>query len=187
MKLVFLLEEESMKRTLEGVLPRLLPEDVKHQLISHEGIGDLEVSIPRKLRGWREPDVHFIIVRDQERHPDCKAVKARLVEICGQAGRADSLVRIVCRSLESWFLADLAAVERGLGTKNISRHQGRADCRAPDAVIAPQETLKKLAPTYQKLSGARAIGPHLDLENTRSESFRIFIEGLRRIATKQTA
>jgi hypothetical protein len=184
MKLVFLLEERSMKRALEGLLPRLLPDDISYQLVPHEGIPDLERSIPRKLRSWTEPDVRFIILRDQERHPDCRVIKAQLTEICTKAGRPDTLVRIVCRALESWFLADLEAVEKGMRVQNLSKHQSRTDCRAPDAVIAPQDALKRMAPKYQKLSGARAIGPHLDLENTRSASFRAFIDGVRRMATQ---
>jgi hypothetical protein len=187
MKLVFLLEEESMKRALEGVLPRLLPEGVSFHLVPHQGISDLESSIPRKLKGWREPGVRFIVVRDQERHPDCKAIKARLAELCRVAGRPDTVVRIVCRALEAWFLADLLAVETGLGVQDLAKHQHRAECRDPDEVVAPVEALKRLAPRYQKLSGARAIGPHLDLANTRSPSFRVFVEGVRKIAARQTA
>lgn len=37
MKLVFLVEERSMKTLLEGILPRILPEGVYFQVIPHEG------------------------------------------------------------------------------------------------------------------------------------------------------
>jgi hypothetical protein len=181
MKIVFLLEEESMKNALEGMLPRLLPE-VEWQLIKHNGRGELKQSIPIKLAHWNEPDVRFIVVMDQERHPDCRMVKAGLVELCAKAKRPDTLVRIVCRALESWFLADLAAVEAGLGVKNLAKHQAHSAYKAPDSVIAPAEALKRLVPCYQKCSGARSIGPKLDLNNTRSQSFHAFVEGVRRVA-----
>lgn len=183
MKLVFLLEEESMRNALQGVLPRLLP-GVECQLIQHNGLGELKQSIPIKLGHWNEPDVRFVVVMDQERHPDCKVVKAELVDLCAKAKRPETLVRIVCRALESWFLADLAAVEAGLGAKNLAKHQASRDCKNPDRVIAPSEVLKKLAPSYYKRSGARAIGPHLDLDNSRSPSFRAFVDGVRRLAAQ---
>lgn len=63
--IVFLLEEPSMKALLEGMLPRLFP-GLNFQCVSHEGKSDLDKSIPRKLRAWREPGVRFIIVRDND-------------------------------------------------------------------------------------------------------------------------
>lgn len=185
MKLVFLLEEPSMKAALEGVLPRLLPDDVCFQLIPHEGISDLERSIPIKLRGWNEPDVHFIVVRDQENHPDCKALKARIAALCAKAGRPDTLVRIVCRALESWFLADLSAVGSAFAKPRLARQQDRNPQRAPDNIVSPVQVLKALVPAFQKTTGARAIGPHLDLDNARSPSFRAFIAGVRRLAAQE--
>ncbi len=62
-RVVFLLEEYSMKALLDGLLPRLFP-DLLFQCVPHDGKGDLERSIPRKLRAWREPGVRFVIVRD---------------------------------------------------------------------------------------------------------------------------
>lgn len=53
-KIVFLLEEYSMKVFLEALLPRHFP-GLNVQCVSHEGKKDLEKSIPRKLRAWREP------------------------------------------------------------------------------------------------------------------------------------
>jgi len=63
LKLVFLLEERSMKEFLRGLLPRILPAGCEFQLIPHEGKSDLEKSIPRKLRAWLEPEVRFVVVR----------------------------------------------------------------------------------------------------------------------------
>lgn len=175
-----------MKAALEGVLPRVLPEEVAVQLIPHQGISDLERSIPIKLRGWRDadPDVRFIVVRDQENHPDCRALKARIVGLCTEAGRPDTLVRIVCHALESWFLADLVAVGIAFGTPRLARQQNRNPQRTPDNIVSPVQVLKTLVPAFQKSTGARAIGPHLDLDNTRSPSFRAFIDGVRRLATQ---
>lgn len=53
-RLVFLLEERSMKILLETFLPRFFP-DISFLCVAHEGKQDLEKSIPRKLRAWCEP------------------------------------------------------------------------------------------------------------------------------------
>ena len=63
-RIVFLLEEYSMKVLLDGLLPRLFP-GLAFLCVPHEGKQDLEKSIPKKLRGWREPGVCFVIIRDQ--------------------------------------------------------------------------------------------------------------------------
>lgn len=186
MKLVFMLEEPSMKAVLESVLPRLLPGDVEYLCISHQGKSDLEKSIPIKLKAWREPDVHFVIMRDQDAS-DCRALKQQLALLCIKAGRSDCLIRIVCRELESWFLADLKAVELGTCVSGIATKQNKIQFRNPDANISPSLTLKRLVPSYQKLSGARAIAPHLDLKNTRSQSFAAFVEGVRTLLAQSAA
>lgn len=64
-RIVFLLEERSMKILLDGLLPRLLPE-VSFLCIPHEGKQDLEKSIPRKIRAWREPGICFVVMRDND-------------------------------------------------------------------------------------------------------------------------
>jgi Domain of unknown function (DUF4276) len=177
-KLVFLLEEQSMQEALKGVLPGLVPKHVSWQCVPHEGKQDLDRSIPRKLRGWREPGVHFVVVRDQD-SADCQTLKARLRRLCADGHRPDTLIRIACRELESWFLGDLAAVEVGTGVKNLSRLQDRRKFHDPDSPGSPASVLKEIAPGYQKVSGARRIGPYMDLERNRSHSFRVFVKGIR--------
>jgi hypothetical protein len=183
--LVFLLEEPSMKEALQGLLPRILPDGVHFICVPHEGKSDLERSIPRKLRGWKTPDTCFVIVRDQDA-ADCHDVKDRLVELCQEGHRPDSLVRVVCRELESWFLGDLEAVEEAHGV-NVARLQGRRKYRNPDTVGNPAAEMARLVPGYQKVAGARAIGPRLDPARNRSPSFRAFVDGVRRLADQGCA
>ena len=57
-RLVLLLEEESMRVLLDGLLSRLFP-GLLFQCVPHEGKHDLERSIPRKLRAWGEPGVRL--------------------------------------------------------------------------------------------------------------------------------
>ena len=132
-ELVFLLEEDSAKALLESLLPRLLDPSIQPRLIPFEGKQDLERRMVGKLRGYLNPHARFIVMRDQDSAPDCRAVKARLAAKCVGAGRESvTLVRIACRALETFYLADLAAVSRVLKLKSLANQQGNAKFRAPD-------------------------------------------------------
>lgn len=182
MKIVFLLEEASLKGLLDIILPRILPSGVTFMTVAHEGKQDLERSIPRKLRAWLEPDVRFVIVRDQD-GADCIRLKERLYRLCVESGRPDTLVRIVCNELESWFLGDLAAVADAFNMPALIRLQNKAKYRNPDNLTNAAQELKKIVPGYQKLRGARLIAEHLRTISNRSTSFHVFIEGVKRVAT----
>ncbi len=180
-ELVFLLEEPSAREMLNGLLPRLLPDGLTVRYIVFEGKSDLEAQLVRRLQYYRVPGARFIVLRDKGA-ADCHAVKAGLVEKCKQAHRPNALVRIACHELESWYLADLAAVEQGLGIPRLAAHQAKRKYRTPDALANAADELARLTGRrYQKVGGSRAIGPYLDPDNTRSRSFEVFFAGLRRI------
>ncbi len=176
-ELVFFLEERSAEVLFSAILPHLLPGDVTYRCIVFEGKQDLDRSLVRRMRGYLNPDARFVILRDQDLG-DCKKIKQGLMAKCVEAGRPEAVVRIICRELESWYLADLAAVEKGLGRKGLSDLQGKRKYRIPDEIPYPSKDLIRLVPSYQKISGTRLIGPHLDLENTRSSSFACLMESL---------
>ena len=179
-RIVFLVEEPSMKELLERLLPRVLPPASQFLIIKHEGKTDLERSIPRKLRAWKHPQDLFVILRDQD-GADCIEIKHRLRMLCENGGRSGTLIRIVCNELESWFLGDLGAVGAAFGLPHLADDQNKSKFRNPDNVGNAKEELKKLAGDYQPVSGARSIALHMDLEANRSRSFHCFLEGLRRI------
>ena len=143
-KLVFLVEEPSMADLLDGLLPRLFPA-LRFQCVPHDGKQDLEKSIPRKLRAWREPGVRFVVARDQD-SADCRQVKARLADLCRNAGRADVLVRVVCRELEAWYIGDPEALVRAFPEarrrRRMLRELSRARYRNPDTVGRPSDRLR---------------------------------------------
>jgi len=182
-ELVFLLEEQSMRELLQVLLPRLIPEGVSYRLVAHEGRTDLENSISRKLRAWKTPGVRFIVLQDKD-SSDCKALKEKLARLCADAGRPDTLVRIVCHHLEAWLLGDLSAVETAFGLPGLSRLQRRRQYRNPDALGNASQELKRLVPGYQKVSGARTVAPHLTPDRNASHSFGVFVAGLARIVSE---
>ncbi len=179
--LVVLLEEPSARAMLEGVLRRMLPECVQIRYIVFEGKQDLEKQLVKRLRGWQAPDTYFVVMRDQD-SGDCLEVKEKLTALCRQANRPEALVRVACRELESFYLGDLAAVEKGLGMNHLSRNQNRAKFREPDRLAHPVEELRRLTRNrYQKVSGSRAIGPCLSLTENRSHSFNVLVRGIREL------
>ncbi|TSE31538.1 hypothetical protein Ttaiw_01492 [Tepidimonas taiwanensis] len=187
-RVIFLLEEPSMKTFLLEFLPRLIP-GWQHErdflLLAHEGKSDLEASIARKLKAWREPQVRFVIVRDND-NADCLALKRRLLALASGSGR-EVLVRLVCQELEAWYLAD---------TQTLSKVY--PDCAAairrlgkrfpnPDACPKPSASLKQAIACFQKTDAARRMGKALPVQTARSASLQAFVTGLERLVGKDTA
>ena len=186
-KLVFLVEEASMADLLDGLLSRFFP-GLQFQCVPHQGKQDLARSVPRKLRGWREPGVRFVVMRDQD-GADCRQVKADLVGLCKAAGRCDVLVRVVCRELEAWYFGDPDALARAFPQARQSslRELGKRRFRYPDAVVRPGDAIANLIPEFRKRLGATRMAQHLSRDN-RSRSFQVFVEGVEKVwASLQTS
>jgi len=182
-RVVFLLEDYSMKVFLDGLLPRLFP-DLPFLCVPHGGKQDLEKSLPRKLRAWREPGIRFCVIRDND-GADCKAIKAHLVALC-QARADETLVRIACQELEAWYFGAPDALADAFGKESLRQLPARARFRDPDTIVNPSAALAELAEEFQKVSGARLLGQHLSRRNS-SRSFQVLIEGLDRISAEFTA
>lgn len=121
-------------------------------------------------------------MRDQD-SGDCKAIKTKLADLCREAGQDGVLIRIACRELESFYLGDLAAVEQGLGLKNLKGQQQGKKFRDPDALGNPAEELFRLSNNlYGKMAGSRTIAPFLSLENNCSRSFNVLLSGIKKLA-----
>lgn len=178
--LVVFLEEPSAEWMVRAVLPRVLPSDCILKCFHFEGKQDLEKNIERKIRGWRTPNSYFLVMRDRDSE-DCRVVKRRLAEKCRRAGRPDALVRIACGELESFYLGDLGAVSVALSCKVPSSQV--AKFRDPDALYNAAEELERLTgKQYQKISGSKAIAPHLKVDGSnRSRSFNVLLEGVRKL------
>jgi hypothetical protein len=176
--IVFFLEEPSAREMLEGVLPRILPENIQTRFLIFQGKQDLEKNLVKRLRGWRMPDSFFVVMRDQDAG-DCRAIKSKLTDLCRESGREGVLVRVACRELESFYLGDLSAVEKGLGLNGLGKQQQKRKFRDPDALSHPaQELFRLTGNVYDKVVGSRAIAPHLNLETNCSKSFRILLSGI---------
>ncbi|MCL2880375.1 MAG: DUF4276 family protein [Treponema sp.] len=184
MRLVFMVEELSMKALLEIILPKILPTGFEKPLIiAHNGKSDLARSIPRKLQGWQSSDDRFIIVHDQDSN-DCVQLKNSLQSLC-KSTRNDCLVRIVCDELESWYFGDLKAVSLAYG-KDYTPLAVKRKYRVPDRVMNAKEEFNKLVPVHQPIGGARKIASFMDVNNNTSHSFNVFIKGVRKMCHVST-
>lgn len=185
-ELVFLLEESSAKAMLDSLLPRILNEGTNFRCIPFEGKQDLEKQLTRKIRAYQNDQARFIVLRDQDSHPDCTKVKQRLLDLCAQSGKLGKcLVRIACKELETFYLADLLAVEQALDLKGLAKQQQVKKFRAPDMLGSPSRELKTLTSNrYEKVAGSRSIGKHLNLDNGRSPSFRNLIAAIRQMESE---
>ena len=175
-RVVFLLEEASMRDLLNGLLPRLYP-DLTFLCLAHEGKSDLERSIPRKLRAWREPGVRFVVLQDNDGN-DCLRLKQRLMQFCRAAGRPDTVVRLACQELEAWYLGEPDALAEAFENERLRGIGRKASFRDPDAVQQPSEALKSLVPGFRKVSGAKTMAGLLTRERNYSKSFQVLLSGL---------
>ena len=181
-RLVFLLEEPSAKEMLKAILPRVLPGDIYPEFKVFEGKQDLEKGLTRTLKAWRIPNCAFIVIRDQD-NGYCMDIKQKLNNLCQQANKDNVLVRVACRELESFYLGDLRAVEKGLQLSGLAIKQNKRKYREPDRLGNPSLELEQLTSgVYQKVSGSRAIAPHLNMEGNKSNSFKVLIAGILKLA-----
>jgi len=183
MRLVFLVEERSMKEFLEILMPKILPESMESPLIiEHNGKSDLAASIPRKLRAWQNPDDIFIIVHDQDSN-DCKKLKNDLFELC-KSSKNEFLIRIACKELEAWYFGDLAAVSLAYG-KDYTKITQKKKYREPDKIANAKEEFRKLIPSHQQIAGAKLIAKHMSIDKNISVSFNVFINGVRKMIVER--
>ncbi|HEX5784551.1 MAG TPA: DUF4276 family protein, partial [Burkholderiaceae bacterium] len=174
----------SMKVLLDGLLPRLFPgmaPGLQFLCVPHQGKSDLDASIPKKLASWRIPDDRFVVVRDND-NANCTQIKARYIQWCQAARRPDTLIRLVCQELESWYLGDLTALALAFENPKLNTPALRKRYADPDRWQKPSVELERLIPEFQKGSGARAMAEVLAEGPNTSASFRAFVSGVRRLA-----
>lgn len=169
-ELVVLTEESSIEPVVRLMFEAVQSQDSVLKIIPHQGASDLEKSLGRKLRGWNNPQARFLILRDNDR-ADCRSRKNRLMDIVRSSGKErQARVRIVCQELESWFLADPAAVLAALKISD-ERRLRRNGRRVPDEIDYPLHELQGISVGYQKVIGARQISRCMSVPRNRSASF----------------
>ena len=180
-EIVILAEESSIQPIFEELAPQLDLAGATIRVIPHQGASDLERSLPRKLKAWRNPHARFLIIRDND-SGDCVKRKQNLQEIVRRSGReSQSLVRIVCQELEAWFLGDRQALhDASILKANINHASIRGDV---DQIVKPSQKLDRFAAQgYEKRTGARIVSSYMEVGRNTSRSFQNAMRALERLA-----
>lgn len=179
MRLIVLTEERSMEETLKALLPKLGVDHSNFKIITFEGVTDLERSLVKRLKGWRDPEARFLILRDNDRG-NCRERKERIQHLVDKSRNPrPTKIRIVVEELEAWFLGDLVALERsGLLVRSKRPNKLKKD---PEDHVKPVEVLRQLDGAYQKTLGAKRIAPYLSPENNESRSFHAMVQAVKEL------
>lgn len=143
------MEEESAKVLLQAIIPKVFNPAPTCRFVVFEGKQDLEKRLVGKLKSYLIPNAKFVVLRDQD-SGDCVEIKSTLKSKCAEGNHPVTLVRIACRELERWYLADLKAVSDGLGIAGLPRLQEKRRFRNPDNVHSPARALWQIAPSTGK-------------------------------------
>lgn len=201
MHIEFLVEEPSAEAALTNLAPKILGPATTFKIHPHQGKSDLLVKLPGRLKGYRNwlPQDWLIAVLIDEDRADCRKLKARLEQAAQEAGlitrstarhgRFQVLNRIAIEELEAWFLGDSDALRQTFPNIDLNL-ANKAGFRDPDAVAGGTwEALERVirrAGAHRgglaKISAAREISRHMDVDRNRSLSFRVFRDGLRAAA-----
>jgi hypothetical protein len=181
----FLLEEETMRISLNNLLVKIIPEK-QYQLISFNGKMDLQASIPKIVPTLsKHLNAKIVIVHDQDNH-NCIELKKKLIHL-SKHSCCPILVRIACRELEAWFLGDMKAIEKAFPKFKSKQYDNKKKFRNVDHIQKPSIILKKLIPELNnfdvipKRKIAENISFHMNVNDNKSQSFNQFINGVQKI------
>ncbi|MDR3111523.1 MAG: DUF4276 family protein [Planctomycetaceae bacterium] len=181
-KVLFLLEEPSAEELLKVFIPRCFPAiQSRCQYLHFRGKDNLLKRLPDTIMNYANQCSKIIILCDQD-NDDCIKLKRRIVASCKKTGfQSQCVVRIVCRELESWYLAQLDIVAKHFGTADLVKRQHRY--KNPDSQNNPAAELKRMTnENYQKIKGSRMMGQYIEPDVVRSTSFKHFVAVLKQIS-----
>lgn len=177
-----------------------LQENIDFRIHPHRGRGKLPTNflskpdpkrqglldqLPAKLRGfghYLDSSACVLIVIDADDTPAdqlLNELNTMLAQLPTRPSRV--LFRLAIEETESWFIADENAVLAAYPKARVQRLRGIA----PDSIVGAWEVLadvlkadKKEVTGVDKYQWANAIAPHLDLDNPRSPSLKLLIDGI---------
>lgn len=188
--LVLLVEEPSMESFLQGLLPRLLPQNCTFEIHPFQGKQDLLGKLQERLRGYRHwlPAGWRLIVLVDRDDDDCRELKTELERAACAAGLLSRTAaaeepwqvanRVVVEELEAWYFGDWSAV-RAAYPRVRPTVPRQARYRDPDAIVGGTwEAFERVLQRHgyfrtglRKVEAARAVAAHFDADRSRSPSF----------------
>lgn len=199
MQIEVLVEEQSAEEALRHLLPKLLKNRARAKVINLGSKYKLLKALPERLAAYAQriaggESLRVVVLVDRD-DDDCEQLKAKLESMAAAAGLPTKsapaagrpfvvLNRIVIEELESWFIGDPLALRKAFTSlPRIEPNTGIF--RNPDnggSCEALHRFLKKhgiYKCSFPKIDAARRIAPHLSIEQNRSRSFQVFVDGMK--------
>ncbi len=193
-----LVEEPSAEEALRHLLPKLLRGRARAKVVNLGSKYKLLKVLDDRLAAYRVridkgEDLRIVVLVDRDDN-DCRKLKRQL-ERAARASHLptktrpddDGLIlvlnRIVIEELESWFIGDPVALRTAF-PKLPAIGENSGIFRNPDnggSWEALHRFLKRhgiYKSSYPKIEAARKIAPYLDISRNRSNSFKIFCQGV---------
>ncbi len=202
MRLYVLVEGSSDVPTVQTILEHRfgLEEHIDFKIVSFQGKGELPHDpnarpderrrgllhqLPATLRGMAWDHERCIVVLVDADREDCVLLLAKLQAMLQQLTKRPRrvLFRIAIEEMESWFIADSAAILAAYPSAKVAalrRIRPDAVCGAWEKLAVAVGAVVNGRPQSLKREWAERILPHLDLIEPRSPSLRKFVEGVER-------
>jgi len=210
MHIEFLVEDQSGKRALEILVPKLIKDEITHRIHSYKGIGHIPKDLypksdaskrilldrlPQLLKGYGSVQAGWYIVvvcdlDDRDKHQFLSEFN-RILDACNP--KPETCLCLAIEEIEAWYLGDLAAVRKAYPfAKNtvLNDYENDSICGTwellADAVYKGgcKSLLKKgwQAVGVQKSIWAETISQHMNVDCNLSPSFQFFNSIMRSIA-----
>lgn len=148
----------------------------------HQGLLD---QLPAKLRGFSKSlpsDSWVVVLIDADNHNPDVLLKELSSMLSALPTKPNVLFRLAIEEIESWFIADIAALKLAYPNQIKARFLTNIQ---PDSIVGACEKLAQslgidstmiAGPT--KFAWAKQIAPHLNLDSPTSPSFKKLIDGI---------
>lgn len=195
-----LVEDQSGKKFLDILAPKIAGDSHTFEIIAYRGLGRLLVNLPKLLRGYGDTYAGYknypaavIVVCDLD-NKCLKSFRQQLYEILNECN-PKPLARfcIAIEEGEAWLLGDIPAIKRAYpkakdqalkAYKNDSVC-GTWECLANAVYPGGEEALAKKGWQMvgrEKSIWAEKIAPRMDVESNKSPSFRYFKDTLQNLS-----
>lgn len=185
--IIFLVEDYSMRKFLEGILPRLEFEQHQFEIKHHRGKEDLISNLDKIIPSLSKRAQQIIVIIDQDKQ-DCVALKNKIKEKMAWCF-CEYKIRIACYELEAWFLGDMEAIAKCSPKFKASFFQGKKKYRDIDNIEKPSSVIEEIVPNWKdkyasKPQFAEEIAKFVSLKQAnRSHSFHVLLKTLRSLLT----